>query len=314
MSHDPAFDPALVHALAAVLREGSFERAARGLAITPSALSQRIKLLEERIGSVLVVRGQPARATPIGARLARHAEALSLLEASLRAELGAEAPPVNRRAAVAARLPPPRLRLAVNADSLGTWFIEALARFQQQHPGGIPAQIEVLVDDQDHTSEWLRRGEVLAAVTASAEPVQGCRSHALGSLRYAATASPAYMQRWFAAGVSASALAEAPLLQFNTKDRLQERFVRRITRRELHPPVHRLPSTQAFVDAALAGLGWGMNPLGLVREHLAAGRLQELLPGRTQEVRLHWQVTRLALPQVEALTRAVLAVAREVLG
>ncbi len=293
-------DYALVNAIAAVVREGSFERAARSLSITPSALSQRVKLLEERIGAVLIVREKPSRATEVGQRLVRHAELVGLLEHDLQAALVGKVPRAAARGPVAA--PAPLLRVAVNADSLGTWFVQALCSFAADEH----ALLDVAVDDQDHTADWLRRGEVLAAVTATAAPVQGCRSHALGRLRYVATASPGFVARHFAAGVNAATLAHAAMLVYNAKDRLQERFLRQVTRREFKPPSHRLPSTQAFVDAALGGLGWGMNPLPLVREHLAAGRLVELLPARPVDVVLHWQVTRLALPQMQRLTAAVL--------
>lgn len=294
-------DYALVSAIAAVVREGSFDRAARSLAITPSALSQRVKLLEERMGAVLVVRAKPCRATELGQRLCRHAELVGLLESELHQHLLPALPK-------AAALPPaPLLRVAVNADSLGTWFVEALSACAAD----TPCRFDVAVDDQDHTAEWLRRGEVLAAVTATAAPVQGCRSLPLGRLRYLATASPAFMQRHFAHGVNLASLRAAPVLVYDRKDRLQERFMRRVTKRDLDPPAHRLPSTQAFVDAALGGLGWGMNPLALVQAHLAAGRLVEMLPGQPVDVPLHWQATRLALPQVQRLTAAVLRVAEQ---
>lgn len=290
----PMLDYTLVHSVAAVVREGSFERAAQALSITPSALSQRVKLLEERLGAVLIVRGRPPRATAVGARLCRHAEQVALLERELALGLPDAAAPA-------------RLRVAVNADSLGSWFVHALARYAAAD--AVP--VDVAVDDQDHTAGWLERGEVLAAVSASRAPLRGCRSLPLGRLRYVATASPAYVARHFARGVDARSLAQAPMLVYDDKDRLQHRFVERIARRAVHPPEHRLPSTQGFVDAALGGLGWGMNPLPLVREHLAAGRLVELVPRRPVDVALHWQVARLALPPLERLTDAVLATARE---
>lgn len=295
-------DPSLVAAVAAVAREGSFERAARTLNVTPSAVSQRIKLLEERLGAVLIVRGQPCTPTGVGERLCRHHELSALLEDELRQDLPALA---QGQADAGA----PTLRVAVNADSLGTWFVAALADFCARHT----ALLDVVIDDQDHTADWLRRGQVLGAVTSLATPVQGCRSQRLGALRYAATASPAFMQRWFAAGVSADTLAHAPSLLFNRKDRLQERWVRRLSRRELASPVHRLPSTQAFVDATLAGMGWGMNPLALVQPHLAAGRLVELIPGRVLDVPLYWQSARLPVPTLDALTRSVVGAASEAL-
>jgi LysR family transcriptional regulator, chromosome initiation inhibitor len=288
-------DYAQLAALAAVIGEGSFERAAQRLHVTPSAVSQRIRQLEERVGAVLVHRGTPCRATAAGVPLLRHAERVALLEADLDAALSADG---KVRAS---------LRVAVNADSLATWLMPALARFAQALPA---VQLDLVVEDQDHADERLRDGDVLAAVTSSATPVQGCNSHALGALRYVATASPAFVARWFAQGVDAAALAAAPCLVFNRKDALQSRWLQRITRRALAPPCHWLPSTQGFVDGALAGLGWGMNPLPLVQSHLKAGRLVELVPARHVDVPLHWQASRLALPALAALTDAVRAVAQ----
>ena len=251
-------DASLLKTVAAVVREGSFERAARVLHVTPSAVSQRIRLIEERVGAVLVVRGQPCTATEAGARLCRHAEAVALLERDLRRDLPVLAPEPAGTGRTT-------IRVAINADSLGTWFVDALASFAQ----GDDALVNVLLDDQDHTGSWLRSGHVLAAVTSVAKPVQGCKSRKLGALRYCATASPAFAARWFPTGVTAEAAARAPSLVFDHKDRLQENWIRRVLRRNVLLPAHRLPSTQAFVSAALAGVGWGMNPQALVREHLA---------------------------------------------
>lgn len=296
-------DPSLVAAVAAVSREGSFERAARALHVTPSAVSQRIRLLEERLGTVLIVRGQPCTPTESGARLCRHHELAVLLEDELRHDLPALAQDDPHA-------PAPTLRVAVNADSLGTWFMAAMADFCAQHG----ALLDVVTDDQDHTADWLRRGHVLAAVTSLAGAVQGCRSQRLGVLRYAATASPAFVQRWFAQGVNAHTLAQAPAVLFNRKDRLQERWARQVTRRTLALPMHRLPSPQAFVQASLAGIGWGMNPLPMVQPHLDAGQLVELVPGRVLDVPLYWQSARLPVPALDALTRSVLDAAAAALA
>ena len=287
-------DQSLLAAVAAVSREGSFERAARVLNVTPSAVSQRVRLLEERIGAALIVRGQPCKATQIGARLCRHAELVSALEAELRREL----PVLPQEPADALHA---SLRIAVNADSLGTWFVEAMADFGRENA----MLLNLTLDDEDHTAEWLRRGHVLAAVTSLRAPVQGCRRRRLGALRYVATASPAFVHRWFEEGVTADALSRAPSLVFDRYDRLQNIWARRHLRREVHLPAHRLPSTRAFIDAALAGVGWGMNPLALARAHLQSGALVELIPDTPVDVPLQWQVTRLQVPVLERLTGCV---------
>ncbi|MDF2974100.1 MAG: transcriptional regulator ArgP, partial [Microvirga sp.] len=203
-------DYALLSALASVVRTGSFEKAAEQLNVTPSAISQRIKLLEERIGTVLVVRGQPCLATEAGQRLCQHVEQVALLESSLRQNLPGLQPESR----------PVTLRIAVNADSLATWFIPAMA----QTEGFL---FDLVVDDQDHSAEWLRRGEVVAAVTSHGKPVQGCNSHPLGALRYLATASPGFVERWLPDGLDEQSATRAPCLVFNRKDQLQAMWLRR---------------------------------------------------------------------------------------
>jgi len=177
-------------ALSAVVREGSFERAARALHVTPSAVSQRIRLLEERVGCSLVVRAQPCQATETGRRLCQHLDRVRLLEHALQVDV-----PVLQ-ADGATRVPLP---IAVNADSLATWFAPALAQFAAQ----APVLVDVAVDDQDYTAEWLRSGAVLAAVTGTARSASGCNSQPLGAMRYLAAASPAFVAQHFPKGVSA---------------------------------------------------------------------------------------------------------------
>ena len=287
-------------AVAIVVQEGSFERAARRLSVTPSAVSQRIKLLEERLGSVLVVRGQPCTATNAGALICRHVERVGMLEQDLRISLPHLAQLESGNA-------PVTLRVAVNADSLGTWFVAAMARFTRSES----AFLDVALDAEQYTIEWLRSGQVLATVTAHAQPVQGCNSVALGKLRYLAVASPDFVERCFHGGVNAASLSQAPALRFDRKDHLQAQWVRRVCRRNVDMQVHWLPTTQAFVDACVAGIGWGMNPAALVQEHLKAGKLVELVPGRELLVPLYWQHTRLQVPMLDRLTRAVVTAARE---
>ena len=290
-------DYAALSALAAVIREGSFERAARTLHVTPSAVSQRVRLLEERVGCALVVRDQPCRATETGRSLCRHVDRVRLLEQELQGTLPALAPKGITRVA---------LPVAVNADSLATWFAPAIAAFAAE----APVLVELAVDDQDHTAEWLRSGAVLAAVTATARPAAGCNSRPLGSMRYLAAASPAFVARHFAAGVGAGSLARAPSLVFNTKDELQARWVRRLCHRHVELPRHTMPSPQAFVAAALAGMGWGLHPRALIDAHLRDRSLVELVPGMPLDVPLHWQHARAASALLESLSRAVRAAAR----
>ena len=287
-------------ALAAVIREGSFDRAARALHVTPSAVSQRVRLLEERMGCALVIRGQPCRPTDTGRRLCQHVDHVRLMEQELQQAMPALAAEGEARVTLA---------VAVNADSLATWLAPALATFAAR----APVLMEVSVDDQDHTAQWLRSGTVVAAVTGTARPATGCNSLALGAMRYMAAASPAFMARHLADGVGAASLAVAPSLLFNTKDELQDRWVRRLCHRHVELPRHTLPSSQAFVTATLAGMGWGMLPLALAQPHLQDGGLVELVPDTPLDVPLYWQQARAASHLLEGLTREVVAAARQAL-
>ena len=197
----------------------------------------------------------------------------------------------------------------MNAYSLATWFAPAVAAFA----AGEPVLLDVAVDDQDHTAEWLRSGAVQAAVTANARPATGCNSQPLGAMRYRAVATPAFVERNFSAGVGAGSLALAPSLVFNAKDELQARWVRRLCHRHVDLPRHTLPSPQAFVTAALAGMGWGLHPQELIAPHLTDGSLVELMPDTPLDIPLHWQQARAASTLMESLTRQVVAAARTAL-
>ena len=263
-------------AFAAVLEERSFDAAARRLAVTPSAVSQRIKALEDRLGQVLVVRQAPCRPTPAGEQLLRRVRPMQALEAEALADFLPE-----ESAAASARA----IAVAVNDDSLETWLIAALAQLHQRY-GYL---FDVRVDDQDHTLDLLRDGSVLGAVTAEATPLQGCNVHALGTMRYRAIASPGFAKNYFAAGVDAGAFSRAPMIVFNRKDELQWRFVRRVTRARLAPPVHYLPTSSGFVEAAARGLGWCLAPESLVTPALRAKKIVILDPQHWLDVPLYWQ-------------------------
>jgi len=290
-------DPSQLAALAAVHRRGSFDLAAAELHVTPSAVSQRLKALEEATGTLLLRRGQPCAATPAGLRLIRHHDELVLLEQALARDLPQLSPQ------------PATLRIAVNADSLATWIIPALATTD----GFL---FDLVIDDQDVSQDWLKRGEVAAAITAHPGPLQGCETLALGALRYRATASPGWLRRWMPEGISAAALTRAPALTYSEKDRLQSRWLAREFGAQAARagfPTHRLASSHGFVDGCLAGLGWGLNPEPLVAGHLASGALVELRPDTPLDVPLHWQFARLTAPALAPLTAAIRKAAQAVL-
>jgi len=279
-------DSAALATFAAVLQSGSFEAAAGRLHVTQSAVSQRIKALEDALGTTLVRRTRPATPTDAGRRLLAHAETLGLLERELArdlAGLGTLATPV---------------RLAVTADSLATWVLPALATV-----GGL--LYDLVIDDQDHSADLLRAGEVAAAITASARPVPGCDAVPLGRLRYIAFAAPGFVETHFAQGVTPEALAAAPALTFNRKDRLQRAWAEAATGARVPLVTHYLGSTHGITEAACGGLGWAVNPDSLIAPLIAAGRLVDLNPAIRIDTPLYWQVPRQNAAALAEVTRAL---------
>ncbi|WP_370962327.1 LysR family transcriptional regulator ArgP [Amycolatopsis sp. cg9] len=280
-----------VRTLLAVVDEQSFDAAAAVLHVTPSAVSQRIKSLEQRTGRVLLLRTKPIQLTSSGQVLIRFARSLAQLEQDALSELGLGSSVRS-------------LSIAVNADSLATWFLPALAE--------VPDSIcfDLQREDQDHTAALLREGLVMAAVTAAPQPIQGCTSVRLGRMRYRAMATPAFVAKWLSAAPLPESLPAAPVIVFDRKDDLQDRFLRSLTRRRSFTLVrHHIPASQSFVDAVAAGLGWGMVP-----EIQAAARdevLVDLAPDRPLDVPLHWQQWKLDSTALAAVAEAVARGARE---
>jgi LysR family transcriptional regulator (chromosome initiation inhibitor) len=273
--------------LAAVIDHGTFDRAAAALHITPSAVSQRIKSLEEQSGRVLVRRSKPIQATEAGAVLLRLARQVALLEAEAAAELGG-----GDGAAAATPIP-----LVVNADSLATWVLPALATVDG-------AVFDITLDDQEHTIDRLRDGTAMAAIGSDREPVQGCVVSALGAMRYRPLASPGYVERWCPDGWDAGRAAVAPMLVYNRKDALQDRYLARFAP-SARPPRHFVPASTEFAGAALLGLGWGMLPDLQAAEAIADGRLVELDPRGAVDVPLYWQQWSLHSAALDAVASAI---------
>lgn len=284
-------------AFAAVLDEGSFDGAAKRLSLTPSAISQRIKALEDRLGQVLILRRTPCEATEAGERLLRSVQQMRLLEAETLKDfhVGADASG------------PTTVAIGVNADSLATWFLVALAQLHDRHR----LLFDVRVEDQDHSTNLLRDGSVLGAITADAQPVQGCSVKKLGVMRYLPVASPAFVARHFAKGVKAESLGAAPMLVFNRKDALQWRFVHGVTRARLAPPMHYVPSSTAFVEGAELGLGWAMAPESMLAKAFAEGRLKPIAANRWLDVPLYWQHWSIRSHTLSTVTDTLLDAARK---
>ncbi|MFD3694827.1 LysR family transcriptional regulator ArgP [Streptomyces sp. NPDC058646] len=289
-----------VRTLLAVVDEGTFDAAAAALHVTPSAVSQRVKALEQRTGRVLLMRTKPVRATESGQVVIRFARQLARLERDARAELG-----------MAHGMGPVRLPIAVNADSLATWFLPALSRVPQDPP----VCFELHREDESHTTALLREGQVMAAVTSSPDPVAGCTVRRLGLARYLPVASPAFAARHLTGELERD-LQEAPTVVFDRKDELHDAFVRELAGRPsagAGPVRHHMPTSEGFRDAVVAGLGWGLVPEPQASPLLRAGQLLLLAPRRPMDVPLYWQQWKLDSPVLSAVADVIAEAAAEAL-
>lgn len=278
-------------ALDAVVEQGSFEKAAVALSITQSAVSHRLRALEEAAGELLVVRSQPPQATARGHRLIAHYRQVLLLEAGLLADAPA---PGDL----------PRLAIASNADSAATWLLDALAAVLTE-----PAcRVDVLLDDQDQTLRLLREGRVVGCITSSPDAVAGTSVLALGVMSYRCVATPAFARRWFPDGLTAQSVAVAPAVIYNRSDTLHARYLVQMGLSE-HVPHSYFPSSEGFVAFIKAGFGYGMAPLIQIRAELERGDLIELAPGTQFPVPLYWHRWNIQTPLTVRLNQAIVETA-----
>ncbi|WP_177244790.1 LysR family transcriptional regulator ArgP [Streptomyces sp. yr375] len=289
-----------VRTLLAVVDGGTFDAAAAALHVTPSAVSQRVKALEQRTGRVLLLRTKPVRPTPSGEIVVRFARQLARLERDTRSELG-----------MSGEGEPTRVTVAVNADSLATWFLPALTRVSREPH----LCFELHREDETRTAELLREGLVMAAVTSSPEAVAGCSVRALGTMRYVAVASPDFVARHLADGPLHETLPGAPVLFFDRSDDLQDAFVRGLRSGSggASSLRHAVPTSEGFLTAVAAGFGWGMVPEAHSRPLLDSGRLVRLAPDRPLDVPLYWQQWKLDSPALAAVADAVTTAAARAL-
>ncbi|WP_028450947.1 ArgP/LysG family DNA-binding transcriptional regulator [Chitinibacter tainanensis] len=267
-------DYKLLDALDMVLRCGSFEAAAKRLHLTPSAISQRIRQLEERHGEVLLRRDTPLSATPTGEKLLAHVRQVRALEGELSEQLRAE--PASRSWLT--------LRVGVNADTLALGLLPALALAL----GEAQLLLDCVVDDEAYTLDLLRSGEVSGCISTQAGPVAGCGVIPLGSMEYIGVATPGFSHDYFSAGLSSATLAAAPAAVFGHKESLHRRLLReRWGLLEGQYPCHVIPESNALFAAAQAGLAYAVVPRQQAAAGLAAGQLQAW-PELAANVPLYW--------------------------
>ena len=287
--------------LDAVVSQGSFEKAALALGISQSAVSQRIKALEDATGRLLVVRGTPSVPTGLGQRLVVHHRHVKLMEAALDIDLGREASL-------------PDLSIAIDGDSLATWFAQALPPLMSPPR----CQLDIRQADSDQALRLVREGAVFACV-AVADAADGANGHIgangtsatpLGLLRYTCVATPAFARHWFGDGWSVEALALAPAVV--SERMLLGRYLAQQYDMQGDFPHHTMPAA-ALEGCILQGVAYGLLPELVALGHIASGRLVDLTPGKTLAIPLAWHAWNIDTPFTRTLSEQIIDSARRYL-
>lgn len=265
-----------IAALLHVIEEQSFEQAAQKLHITQSAVSQRIKQLEDKLGQVLLLRTTPLRATENGQALIRYYRQCCLLETELKKNLKSQK--TNQFS---------QLSIGVNADTLETWLLPTIQPWLEKHK----VLLDIKIDDQDETHKLLLQGDVVGCISANPNSPQGCHTFTLGTLAYRCVATPDYIHRYFAEGVTAEAFRQAPVAEFNHKDKLQNQYLNRYFQLEVGDfPCHRIPSSTGFLGLICQHSACGMVPDHQYQPLFNQGILHEVTPGKYLSIPLYWHV------------------------
>lgn len=291
-------DHAHLVALLTVERERSFIRAADRLGLSKSAVSQRVRLLEQRVGTVLVRRTRPVEMTGSGSRMCRYAETVEQMESDLLRSFSIRA--MENASDVA------KLRVLVDADSLATWFLDVL---EEEAATDDPRLFDLSVADQDLSLAAMREGHALTAISSHSEPVQGYRSRTLGTQVYLAVASPAFIERHLADGTSLASLRMAPCICRSVHDSLHNQWMSEVFGETVGVPTHVVSCVQTGLQACRSGAGWFMAPVRLA-EPLLDGELVPLEPRTYLRKRLYWHVGLMAEETLRSLSRRVIAAAQ----
>jgi LysR family transcriptional regulator (chromosome initiation inhibitor) len=292
-------DPKQTDAFQAVAELGSFDRAAARLSVTPSAVSQRVRALEMTFGAALILRTRPCRVTQMGQRLLQYLRRALQLKVELQADLlDFESGPLT-------------VSVALNSDSLGTWFFPAMASLV------VADQIilDLIVEDQDHTYALLKTGMVAGCVSTVAQPMRGCNAEQLGSMRYRLMASTSFRQRWLSAGLTRDAARRAPVVAYTRNDTLQSSFLLLyLGLPEGAYPCHFVPGIEAHFSAVRHGLGYAMVPEWLLASAGDANDpLVDLAPRHPTDVALYWHSWKLQSPRMDGLSKQIVEAARKIL-
>ncbi|MBA3537966.1 MAG: ArgP/LysG family DNA-binding transcriptional regulator [Tatlockia sp.] len=261
-----------LQALDAVIQNQSFAAAAKQLFITQPAVTLRLKQLETQFGQPLLIRTKPYQATPLGEKLLSLLRRTRLLEEHLLQEIQHELPA--------------RLSIALNRDSLETWFIQLIDKLKLLEK----INIDIITDDQDVTIDYFRQGSVSTCISSFDKALPGCEFSLLGHMDYLLVATPDFISRYFQNKKTiAENLLRAPVIIFDNRDRLPEQYFNHFFKKSfILGHYHKVPSVQGYKQFALHGYGYGLIPRLDIIEELAKGQLVEICPDKRWLMPLYW--------------------------
>lgn len=294
------FDYKLIQAMAMVVIEGGFEKAAKKLFISQSAVSQRIKQLEENMGLLLLTRSTPVRATDAGLKLIKHYRQVCILEDEL-----------DNNILPTRKINFTSIAVGINADSIATWFVKAVRPFLLSEN----ILLDISTEDQELTHRLLRNGEVMGCVSSQKDRFQGCTVHFLGTTNYRMVATPKFIEKWFKGKIDFNSLSSVPALLFNRQDDIHNKFFDNIFgKRPVDIPFHYLPSTEKFVDYILSGIAYGVLMDQQCDDLLLAGELVELFPTAIVTVDLYWHCWHFSSSFIEDFSKSLIRNAKIILS
>jgi LysR family transcriptional regulator (chromosome initiation inhibitor) len=284
---------------ATVILEGGFDKAARKLHLTQSAVSQRVRLLEEQHGQILLQRSTPPQPTEAGLPLLYHYRKVKQLEDDL---LMATVPTKDDAFNSVA--------IAVNADTLATWLYPVLAGLLDRYR----LVLDLQVDDQDATHHLMQSGHVWGCISTRPDPLQGCGAERLGGVRYAMFSTTLFRDRWFPAGLSEERLALSPMARYNRKDDLNSQIFAALEVTPIGtPPTFYIPSSEMYGHFVSESRCWGVLPEQQSEPLEREGRIVNLSPPHWVEVVLYWHCWNLKSDLMADFSRRFVAEARRCL-
>jgi LysR family transcriptional regulator (chromosome initiation inhibitor) len=278
-----------IRTLESVIRNQNFERAAKELFVTQSAVSQRINQLEVEFGQRLLIRELPYRATKLGEKILSHYRKVLSLEQEMDIDPSREIKPT--------------IRISMNVDSLETWFKKVL---QNANIARL-MNLEITIDDEKYTLDYLKSGRVDVSIGIVKTPVSNHECTKLGGMTYVLVSNPEFKKQFVHKQVSNLDFAKHPAIVFNERDDLHTQYLKKHFHFSGSYPKTSIPSVTGLKAAMISGFGYGLLPLMEIQKELKSKELVLLDRENSYQRDLyihHWNYQTVALKELIAVIRS----------